>query len=312
MARTGFGDGCIIAYMRRNPLVVTVMSVLANHSVLKMNGLGNEIVVLDLRGSRHVVTAAEARAIGSGNGLHFDQMMVLHDARTPGTEGFVLIHNIDGTEAGACGNGTRCVAQVLSAQTGRDRFTVETRAGLLDCARLGPWSYSVDMGRPGLGWRDIPLSREVADTTQVLLDTAFLDADFPTDFGGVSMGNPHAVFFVGDVEAHALARTGPLLEVHPMFPQKANISLAAVTSREALVLKVWERGAGLTRACGSGACAAAVAAHRRGLTGRRVTVTLPGGDLLVDWRDDDHVIMTGPVELEFETRLDPALFAGAA
>jgi diaminopimelate epimerase len=288
------------------------MSPLANHSVLKMNGLGNEIVVLDLRGSRHVVTAAEARAIGRGQGLHYDQMMVLHDARTPGTEAFVLIHNIDGTEAGACGNGTRCVAQVLADETGRDRFTVETRAGLLECAKLGDWSYSVDMGKPRLGWWEIPVSTPVVDTTRVALDTAFLQAAVPTDFTGVSMGNPHAVFFVSNVEAHDLARTGPLLETHPMFPEKANISLATVTSRAALTLKVWERGAGLTRACGSGACAAAVAAHRRGLTGRQVTVTLPGGDLLIDWRMDDHVIMTGPVELEFETKLDPVLFTEAA
>ncbi len=287
------------------------MSALAHHSVRKMNGLGNEIVVLDLRGSRHVVSAEEARAIGRGTGLHFDQMMVLHDARTAGTEAFVLIYNIDGTEAGACGNGTRCVAQVLAAESGRNHVTVESRAGLLECTRLGPWSYSVDMGQPRLGWWQIPISTPVVDTTRVALDTAFLQAAIPTDFTGVSMGNPHAVFFVKDVEAHDLARTGPLLEVHPMFPEKANISLAAVTSLSALTLKVWERGAGLTRACGSGACAAAVAAHRRGLTGRQVTVTLPGGDLQIDWRADDHVIMTGPVELEFETMLDPALFAPA-
>jgi diaminopimelate epimerase len=288
------------------------MSPLANQSVLKMNGLGNEIVVLDLRHSGHVVTAAEARAIGKGKGLHYDQMMVLHDPKMPGTEAFVIIHNIDGTEAGACGNGTRCVAQVLATETGRDRFTVETRAGLLECARLDAWSYSVDMGPPRLGWWDIPISTPVVDTTRVALDTDWLNAAIPTDFTGVNMGNPHAVFFVNDVEAHDLARTGPLLETHPMFPEKANISLASVTSRMALTLKVWERGAGLTRACGSGACAAAVAAHRRGLTGRQVTVTLPGGDLLIDWRGDEHVIMTGPVELEFETTLDPALFSEAA
>jgi diaminopimelate epimerase len=284
------------------------MSALTNHSVLKMNGLGNEIVVLDLRGSGHVVSSAEARAIGRGKGLHYDQMMVLHDPKTPGTEAFVIIHNIDGTEAGACGNGTRCVAQVLAQETDRDRFIVETRAGLLECARLGAWSYSVDMGQPRLGWWDVPISTPVVDTTRVALDTAWLNAAVPTDFTGVSMGNPHAVFFVSDVEAHDLARTGPLLETHQMFPEKANISLAAVTSPSTLTLKVWERGAGLTRACGSGACAAAVAAHRRGLTCRKVTVTLPGGDLLIDWRMDDHVIMTGPVELEFEAKLDPALF----
>jgi diaminopimelate epimerase len=286
-------------------------SPLAGHAVLKMNGLGNRIVVLDLRGKAHVVTASEARAIGKGEGLHYDQMMVLHDPRTPDTEAFVLIYNIDGSEARACGNGTRCVAWVIAGQTGKDRFVVETRAGLLECARLGPVEFSVDMGRPGLAWHDVPLSLPVADTAYVPLDTAYLDAGLPADFGGVSMGNPHAVFFVADVEAHQLARTGPLLETHRMFPQKANISLAQVTARNAIRLKVWERGAGLTLACGSGACAAAVAASRRGLTGRDVMVTLPGGDIRILWRDDDHVMMSGAVEREFEARLDPALFVGA-
>ncbi|MGL4636494.1 MAG: diaminopimelate epimerase [Beijerinckiaceae bacterium] len=289
-----------------------MFSPLAGHRVLKMNGLGNKIVVLDLRGKTHVVTPEEARAIGKGQGLHYDQMMVLHDPRTPDTEAFVLIYNIDGSEAGACGNGTRCVAWVLAGQTGKDRFVVETRAGLLECAKLGDTDFSVDMGRPGLAWHEVPLSLPFADTTIVPLDTAFLEADIPADFTGVSMGNPHAIFFVADVEAHQLARTGPQLETHRMFPQKANISLAAITSRHAITLKVWERGAGLTLACGSGACAAAVAAHRRGLTGRDVTVTLPGGDISIQWRADDHVIMSGAVELEFEALLDPALFQGMA
>ncbi len=288
------------------------MTPLANTPALKMNGLGNEIVVLDLRGSAHTVTADEARAIGRAPGLHFDQMMVLHDPRTPATEAFVLIYNIDGTEAGACGNGTRCVAWVIAEATGREAFTVETRAGLLDCDRKGPFSFSVDMGPPRLGWRDIPLSLPVEDTSRVPLDTAFLDANFPADFAAVSMGNPHAVFFVADVEAHDLARTGPLLEVHALFPQKANISLAAVTSPASLILKVWERGAGLTRACGSGACAAVVSANRRGDTGRKVAVTLPGGVLHIHWRGDNHVIMTGPVELEERLSLLPELFTGVA
>jgi diaminopimelate epimerase len=287
-------------------------SPLINRTALKMNGLGNAIVVLDLRGQDHVVTPQEARAIGRGQGLHYDQMMVLHAPRTPDTEAFVLIYNIDGSEAGACGNGTRCVAWLLAEQSGKQRFVVETRAGLLHCARLGAWQFSVDMGKPGLNWHDVPLSLQGVDTRLVPLDTAWLAADLPTNFSAVSMGNPHAVFFVDDVEAHDLARTGPQLEIHPMFPQKANISLAAVTSRRSLTLKVWERGAGLTLACGSGACAAVVAAHRRGLIERAATVTLPGGDLLIDWQSDDHVIMTGPVEREFETCLGAALFADAA
>jgi diaminopimelate epimerase len=288
------------------------MSPLAGHTVLKMNGLGNEIVVLDLRGSAHVVTPAEARAIGDGAGLLFDQLMVLHDPRTSGTEAFVLIYNIDGSEAGACGNGTRCVAWLIAGQTGKNAFVVETRAGLLACERLGDLRFRVDMGAPRLDWSEIPLAETVADTARVPLDTTFLNAGWPMDFGAVSMGNPHAIFFVEDVEAHDLARTGPLMEVHQMFPEKANISLAAVTSPTSLDLKVWERGAGLTRACGSGACAAAVAAHRRGLTGRDVAVTLPGGVLDISWRADGGVSMTGPVELEFEAELSSALFERAA
>jgi diaminopimelate epimerase len=288
------------------------MTPLANLPALRMNGLGNEIVVLDLRGLGHVVTPVEARAVGRVPVLHFDQLMVLHDPRTPGTEAFVVIHNIDGTEAGACGNGTRCVAWRLMQESDASHFAVETSAGVLPCESLGPLTFAVDMGRPGLGWRDIPLARAFADTVSVPLDTGFLGAGLPNDFTGVNMGNPHAVFFVDDVEAHDLARTGPLLETHPMFPEKANISLAAVTSPSALTLKVWERGAGLTRACGSGACAAGVAAHRRGLTGRKVTVTLPGGDLLIDWREDGHVVMTGPVEFEREIVLRPEHFGAAA
>ena len=284
-------------------------SPLANHSVLKMNGAGNAIVVLDLRGHDHTVTSDEARAIGRGAGLHYDQMMVLHDARSPGSEAFVLIYNRDGTEAGACGNGTRCVAWALARQSGKTDFSIETRAGLLACSRLDAWTYAIDMGQPAFGWQDIPLGFAVADTSRVPLDTRHLAADFPGDFTAVSMGNPHAVFFVRDVEAHDLARTGPLLETHPIFPERANIALAHVTSRQALELKVWERGAGLTLACGSGACAAAIAANRRGLTDRKVCVSLPGGDLLIDWQDNGHVTMTGPVALEREMQLDPALFA---
>jgi diaminopimelate epimerase len=288
------------------------MTALVHQTAIKMNGLGNEIVVMDLRGQTHQVSPAEARAIGKSQGLHYDQMMVLHDPRSEDSEALVLIYNIDGTEAGACGNGTRCVAWYLAEQNGRSHFKVETRAGVLDCERLGPWLFTVDMGEPALGWQDIPLRLATENTIHVALDTQNLQANLPSHFSAVNMGNPHAVFFVSDVEAHELARVGPLLETHPLFPQKANISLAAVTSASALTLKVWERGAGLTRACGSGACAAAVAAHRRGLTGRKVTISLPGGDLFIDWRDNNHVMMTGPVALEHQTTLDPVIFSAAS
>jgi diaminopimelate epimerase len=285
---------------------------LAGAPLFRMNGLGNEIVVLDLRGRAAVADSQVARLVGSRPGLSFDQLMTLNDSLTPGSAARVTIHNIDGSEAGACGNGMRCVAHVLLEGGGDDVTFAETGAGLLECRREGDMRYTVDMGAPRLGWRDIPLAVEVADTLHVALDTAPLLAGLPGDFTAVSMGNPHAVFFVADVEAHDLARVGPILERHPLFPERANISLAAVTARDALRLKVWERGAGLTLACGSGACAAAVAAARRGLTGRDVTVTLPGGDLTIRWRADDHVMMTGPVEMELATRFEAGWLERAA
>ena len=288
------------------------MSPLANLPFAKMNGLGNEIVVLDLRGLAIEVRDAEARAIGRGAGLLFDQLMVLHDSRTPGTDAFVRIYNIDGTEAGACGNGTRCVAWWLMRHDARKELVVETIAGLLECRRMGEWMFSVDMGKPRLAWNEIPLRDAVRDTSRVALPDGPADPAFRT-FSAVNMGNPHAVFFVDDdVELHGLGEVGHSVETNPIFPQKANITIARVAARDHIVMKVWERGTGLTQACGTAACAVAVAAARNNLADRKVRVTLPGGDLFIDWRADDHVIKTGPVELEFEGRLDPALFEGVA
>jgi diaminopimelate epimerase len=287
------------------------MSALANHSFVKMNGLGNEIVVVDMRASPAAITAAEARAIAAPTGAPYDQLMALYPPRTPGTDGFVRIFNNDGSESGACGNGTRCVAEIVFRETGKATLTFETAAGLVNCWRdSAPLTSTVDMGAPRFGWRDIPLAEEFRDTRAIELQIGPIDAPILHSPSAVSMGNPHAVFWVDDVNAYDLARFGPLLENHPIFPQRANITLAAVTSRERIVIRTWERGAGLTKACGSAACAAAVCAARRRLTGRAVTVTLPGGDLAVTWRQtDDHVLMTGPVAYEFEGRFDPALFA---
>lgn len=288
------------------------MSPLAERPFLKMNGLGNEIVVLDLRGSDLVVTAQEARAVGADPRLLFDQMMVIHDPRTPGTDAYVRILNIDGTEAGACGNGTRCVAWAMTRGGDRTRLTVETRRGPLDCVKLGPTTFSVDMGAPQLDWRDIPTRDAFADTRAI--DLTFDPGDAPalTRPGLVSMGNPHAVFFVADADAYDLEKVGPPLETHRQFPDRANIGFAQLLAPDHIKLRVWERGAGITQACGSGACAALVAAARRGLTGRKATVSLPGGDLSIEWREDGHVIMTGPVELEFEERFAPELFRDVA
>src|SRR6266478_4055629 len=273
------------------------MSALANHAFAKMNGIGNEIVVVDLRDSAGAVTPEEARAVASPAGVHYDQLMVLQPPRLEGTEAFIRIYNNDGSEAAACGNGMRCVARRLFEDTGKTKATFETRAGLVNCWQ-GPSGdlYTVDMGPPKFGWKDIPLAEEFRDTPSV-----------------VSMGNPHAIFWVDDVNAYDLARFGPLLENHPIFPERANITLAHIVDRDHITIRTWERGAGLTRACGSAACATAVAAARLKRANRMVQISLPGGELSIEWRErDDHVLMTGPATFEYEGRFDPALFASVA
>jgi len=290
------------------------MSALATHDFVKMNGLGNEIVVVDMRRQAAAVTPADARAVAQPGGAPYDQMMVLHAPRTPGTDAFVRIYNNDGTEAGACGNGMRCVAELMFRDTGKTALTFETKAGLLNCWKgEAPQVSTVDMGMPRFAWNEIPLAEEFRDTRAIELQIGPIDQPILHSPSVVNMGNPHAVFWVDDVEAYDLAKVGSLLENHPIFPERANISLAAVKSRDHIVLRTWERGAGLTKACGSAACAAAVAAARLRRTGRILTVTVPGGDLRIEWRErDDHVLMTGPVEYEYAGTFDPALFVPAA
>jgi diaminopimelate epimerase len=294
------------------------LSALANRRFLKMNGLGNEIVIVDLRGAAGRVSAEDVRAVAADPRSRFDQLMTIHEPRAPGIDAYLRIYNTDGSESGACGNGTRCVAWALSddplmARPGGERLLLETKAGLLPVTRVSERAFTVDMGAPRFRWDEIPLRDPFQDTRYIELQIGPIDAPILHSPSAVSMGNPHAVFWVDDVESYDLARIGPLLENHPIFPERANISLAQVKSREHIVLRVWERGAGLTRACGSAACAALVAAARKKLTGRTATVTLPGGDLVIAWREsDDHVLMTGPVELEGEGTLRPELFAGAA
>ncbi len=270
----------------------------------KMNGLGNEIVVVDLRGRRQAFGPPQVAAAARHRAAQFDQMMVLDDPRTPGTEAYVRIFNADGSEVGACGNGMRCVGWAVAHETGRKALKFETGAGVLDVSVADIGRITVDMGKPRFGWRDIPLRQPVDDTRAIAIlagPAERVPAGAPSV---VNVGNPHAIFWVDDVEAWDLGRIGPTLEHHPIFPERANISLAHVTSPAALTLRTWERGAGLTMACGSAACAAAVCAARKGLTGRQVEVTLPGGALVVAWRGDDHILMTGPVEMEHEGVLD--------
>jgi diaminopimelate epimerase len=266
----------------------------------KMNGLGNEIVVVDLRGSKATLSREEARAMAGDPRSHFDQLMVLHAPRTSGTDAFVTIFNADGSESSACGNGTRCIAWLESRRTGRSTLRFETKAGLLDVTVGDIDHITVDMGEPRFAWNEIPLAEPFHDTRGIELQIGPIDAPVLHSPSVVSVGNPHAIFWVDDVDAYDLARFGPLLENHPLFPERANISLAQVLSRTQIKLRVWERGVGLTKACGTAACAAAVAAMRKRLVDRTVSVHLPGGPLLVTWTEANRILMTGPVEVEYE------------
>ncbi len=273
----------------------------------KMNGLGNRIIVADMRLRADRIAPQAAIALDSDPATGFDQIMAIHDPETDGTDARIRIYNSDGTLAGACGNGMRCVVLALAAETGVSHFTFETDAGILFAEEGENAMVSVDMGEPRFGWDQIPLAEEFADTTGIELQIGPIDAPILHTPSVASMGNPHAIFWVkGDLWDYDLDRFGPLLENHPMFPERANITIARVMDRSHIVIRTWERGVGLTLACGSAACATLVSAVRKRLTDRVATVTVPGGDLHIVWREDNHVIMTGPAEWEFAGLLDPA------
>lgn len=285
------------------------MNPLAHRPFVKMNGLGNEILVLDLRADPVDVPPAAARALARPSVLPFDQAMVLYPPRRAGTAAFVRILNSDGSYSAACGNGTRCIAALEAQATGAPHVLFESEAGLLDCAVRADGQVRVDMGAPRFAWTEIPLSRDVGDTAAVLVPG--FEQLGPASL--VSMGNPHAVFFVPDADRVDVEGLGAALEHHPLFPERANISFASLTAPDRVRLHVWERGAGRTRACGTAACAAGVSAARTGRAGRATTVTLPGGDLEIVWREgDSHVLMTGPVAHEFSGTLTPAMLEDVA
>jgi diaminopimelate epimerase len=287
-----------------------LLSPLVGRRVARMNGAGNKILVIDLRGTALVPTPAEARAIHRAPGLDYDQMMALFDPRDSATLAYVRIYNNDGSEAEACGNGARCVADRLARERGATTLAIETVMGRVACERLGEWRYRVDMGSPRFAWSEIPLAHAIKDTLHVDLTLRGLADYGPASV--VNMGNPHAIFWVKDVAAIPLERVGPRFETHPLFPEKANISFAEVRGRDAITLRVWERGVGVTLACGSAACATLVAAARLGLTGREARIALPGGELTIEWRESDgRVRMAGPVEFEREITLEAAVFEGA-
>ncbi|HEY0424475.1 MAG TPA: diaminopimelate epimerase [Rhodopila sp.] len=260
---------------------------------VKMHGCGNDFVVLDERVRPLDLTPVRAAAIADRHtGIGCDQLIVL--SPTANADLSMRIYNPDGSEAGACGNATRCVADLLMRQTGRAAVTIRTIAGDLPAVRRPDGLIQVDMGPAQLDWSDIPLARPM-DTLRLQL---------PGHPAAASMGNPHATFFVADLDAEPISETGPRFEWDPLFPQRANIGFAQVLDPQTIRLRVWERGAGLTLACGSGACAALVNAHRRGLTHRRAMVIVDGGVLEIEWRDDGNVLMTGPVATAFTGEID--------
>ena len=268
---------------------------------IKMHGLGNDFVVIDARRAAFPLDEARAHAIADRKtGIGCDQLIVIEAPQHQGADIFMRIHNADGGEVDACGNATRCVAALLMGETGSDRVAIETGAGLLEARPAAGGRISVDMGKVGLDWREIPLAR-AQDTLHVDLALGPL-----ADPACTNIGNPHATFFVADAADIDLATLGPQLEHHALFPERANIGIAQLLSPQRIRLRVWERGVGITRACGTGACAALVAASRRGLTGRTAEVILEGGTLEISWREDGHVLMTGPVATSFHGSFDPA------
>ena len=274
---------------------------------LKMHGLGNDFVVLDARARALDLTPERVRAIASRRtGVGCDQLVVMTQATDPCADATMLIYNADGSEVAACGNASRCVAWLLMKETGVDKVVFQTKAGLLDAESRGPHLVAVDMGPARLDWREIPLA-EAVDTLHLGISAGPL-----SDPVAVSMGNPHAVFFVDDAEAVDLATLGHGLELHAMFPERANVEVAQVlTPPDAemgrIRMRVWERGAGITMACGTGACATLVAAARRGLSPRKAEIILDGGTLTIEWLRDGHVLMTGPVAVAFSGILDSSL-----
>jgi diaminopimelate epimerase len=280
---------------------------MGGRTFIKMHGLGNDFVVIDARTQPLAVDAAQARAIADRKtGVGCDQFIVIEPPKNGSADASMRIRNADGGEVEACGNGARCVAYLLLREERRERVAVDTAAGIIVAENAGGDRVAVDMGPARLDWRDIPLVRA--------MDTLHLDLQLGPlrDPVAVNVGNPHAVFFVPDAEAIDLATLGPHLEHDALFPERCNIEAATVLSPSRIRMRVWERGTGITRACGTGACATLVAAARRGLAERKADVVLDGGTLEIEWQADGHVRMTGPVSTSFAGTLDDSLLRASA
>jgi len=276
-----------------------------------MHGLGNDFAVFDARAKPVALDANAVRALSDRKrGIGCDQLIVIE--RSAKADAFMRIYNADGGEVESCGNAARCVAKLLLEESGKKSVTLDSTGGTMACAFAGGGEVTVDMGAPKFDWREIPMAQAV-DTASFALPVEGFAEPALENAAAVATGNPHLVLFVDDAEAAPVETLGPMIEHHPWFPARVNVEFVEKKSEDALRMRVWERGAGVTLACGTGACASAAAAYRRGLTGRKVSVELDGGTLLIDWREsDDHLLMTGPAALSFSGEIDLAAFGGGA
>ncbi len=278
-------------------------------SFRKMNGLGNDFVVLDARNQSIAMSETQARAIADRKtGIGCDQLIIIEKSARADVR--MRIWNAEGGEVPSCGNASRCIADLIFDETGERSATIDTKGGMLIASRAGDKLVTIDQGLPKFGWKDIPLSEPFADTRHIELQYGPIDHPLIHSPSVVNVGNPHCVFWVDDLDVVDLGRAGPMLENHPLFPERANISFAKVVARDHVLLKVWERGAGLTKACGTAACAVMAAGHRIKIIDAACKVTLPGGDLFMSVREHDgHVLMTGPVTYEFDGVLPEGLLS---
>ena len=272
----------------------------------KMNGLGNDFVVLDARAGPIAISEGQARAIANRKtGIGCDQLIVMENSAVADVR--MRIWNAEGGEVPSCGNASRCIADLIFGERRSESATIETMGGFLVATKAGERLVTIDQGLPKFGWKDIPLSEDFPDTRHIELQIGPIDAPLLHSPSVVNVGNPHCIFWVKDLNVVDLARVGPMLENHPLFPERANISLAQVVARNHVLLKVWERGAGLTQACGTAACATMAAGHRIKIIDTECTITLPGGDLLMRVDDEGHVMMTGPAAYDYEGTLPEGL-----
>jgi diaminopimelate epimerase len=276
------------------------MSAAAPLHFRKMNGLGNDFVVFDARSAPVAMTEARARAIADRrSGIGCDQLIVMEPSKRADVT--MRIWNNEGAEVESCGNASRCIADLIFKEKKTTRATIDTKGGFLVAEKAGDALVTIDNGAPRFDWKDIPLSEKFHDTRHIELQVGPVEAPLIHSPSVVNVGNPHCIFWVKDLDVVDLSKVGPMLEHHPLFPERANITLARVDAKDHVTIRVWERGAGLTRACGTAACAVMAAGARIRIIGRKATVSLPGGDLFMECRESDgHILMTGPVSYDFE------------